>query len=586
MAAQNCRIGSLVIANPSQAEVTMSATFSSIYACDDNTITITVRSDIDIELCDGTCGMVTVSGLSGVSVDDPATDLTSTSSIVDSGTAPTFSSGTLTFKLAIKLIKDTDYQIELASKNAESVQVAPALNIQFSCVSSVLSSSPTGVGIVGPLLAATTCAGHTTNSPGAENTVTVRLTLAGPIKTACLPSITLSGLSGVQICGAGAQSSILGGTDAGKFDVTANGDDAALAVSAELITLTPKEDLAAGDLEFTMTVRNPCYKQSGSDILAKLAYGQTPGGQVKNPPAESAVVTLNTCADLGPASASDKKPAKTHAPAFTSLTLASTSALEGANIITLGFTANFDFREGMAFKLEGLTDITEPVSGDSTFAAEVDSAKGVLTLTALQDISAGTATPFAASVTNMPLGSGPATVVLSVTGYMCGCAGTVEGDAVSTVGPYKPTTDSFDFMEYSEVRKYDTDGDFSWSASEFAAWAAASGNAGSFADIDVDGDGVLSSAEYAAAISAGTITALAFPWGSSNYSHCFLHHTMLQLRDMTKSGTGPQYRTGGLGKLMVVEVFESWICVAGHACSWPKDQVSAIPSSLTPTTFW
>ena len=61
------------------------------------------------------------------------------------------------------------------------------------------------------------------------------------------------------------------------------------------------------------------------------------------------------------------------------------------------------------------------------------------------------------------------------------------------------------------------------------------------------------------------------PWGSNRYSHCTLNHTMQDLGKL--AGTASRYKTGGLGRLMVDGVFESWVCLPGHECSPRPDEV-------------
>ena len=53
--------------------------------------------------------------------------------------------------------------------------------------------------------------------------------------------------------------------------------------------------------------------------------------------------------------------------------------------------------------------------------------------------------------------------------------------------------------------------------------------------------------------------------------HCSLSLTWKQLR---KGWSGYGYVTGGLGKVMIVESFEVWLCASSpHPCAAPRDPV-------------
>ena len=62
-------------------------------------------------------------------------------------------------------------------------------------------------------------------------------------------------------------------------------------------------------------------------------------------------------------------------------------------------------------------------------------------------------------------------------------------------------------------------------------------------------------------------------WGSSLYRHCLLNFTMLDMTRSMQSATPIAFKTGGLGHLLVEDVYEAWVCVAHHACSDPMSEV-------------
>ena len=62
-------------------------------------------------------------------------------------------------------------------------------------------------------------------------------------------------------------------------------------------------------------------------------------------------------------------------------------------------------------------------------------------------------------------------------------------------------------------------------------------------------------------------------WGSSLYTHCLLNLTMQDMSKSQESDTPVTFATGGLGHLLVEDVYEAWVCVAHHACSDPLHEV-------------
>jgi hypothetical protein len=149
--------------------ITLSSESFSIYPCDNNLLKLFIESDIDILVCPGTCNMITIKGLSGVTV--PAvTALTSDQNNIDAS-VPLASfdpaMGTLTFTLTNKITKGTKMTLTLPVKNSEKVQSAPMLGLTMTCREVVLVGGRNGVRIVTPWnTAPAPCIQHMTNSPG------------------------------------------------------------------------------------------------------------------------------------------------------------------------------------------------------------------------------------------------------------------------------------------------------------------------------------------------------------------------------------------------------------------------------------
>ena len=148
--------------------ITLSSESSSIYPCDDNTLKLFIESDIDILVCPDSCNVITIRGLSGLTVPD-VTTLTSDQSNIDASDPKAFdpAMGTLTFSLTNKITKSTSMTLTLRVKNSEKVQSAPVLGLTLSCREVVLVGLRNGAQIVTPWDTATApCIQHTTNSPG------------------------------------------------------------------------------------------------------------------------------------------------------------------------------------------------------------------------------------------------------------------------------------------------------------------------------------------------------------------------------------------------------------------------------------
>ena len=63
---------------------------------------------------------------------------------------------------------------------------------------------------------------------------------------------------------------------------------------------------------------------------------------------------------------------------------------------------------------------------------------------------------------------------------------------------------------------------------------------------------------------------LNYKWETQEYSHCHCDWTWKEMRERFKShfyDEGPRYRTGALGKLMVPDKYEVWLCIEDHYCS-------------------
>jgi hypothetical protein len=149
--------------------ITLSSQSSSIYPCDDNILELFIESDIDILVCPDSCNVITIKGLSGVTV--PAlTELKSDQNNIDTSvTLASFdpATGTLTFRLTGKITTGTKMTLTLPVKNSEKVQSAPVLGFTLSCREVVLVGGRNGARIVTPWNTVTApCIQHTTNSPG------------------------------------------------------------------------------------------------------------------------------------------------------------------------------------------------------------------------------------------------------------------------------------------------------------------------------------------------------------------------------------------------------------------------------------
>jgi hypothetical protein len=273
----------------------------------------------------------------------------------------------------------------------------------------------------------------------------------------CSPSIRIEGLNG-ESCGSGT------GPQASTLTVSSDPDFAFFPAGSflgagpvELITLNATAQVAAGENRVEFHVTNPCKKQGGSLVSAWVVYNKqaAPGYPASTVQSindfKLQKIELGVCAPQSQfALSSDAKPIKTHAPALTKLTLTSSSAVaEVSNDISIIFTANFDFKTGMGFKIEGLLDVTGPatVQPGSLYTAQLDSTKGILTVIADSTVTAATTdTTFVVTVINKKYGMGQVPILVSVTGYTCGCVGTSGGDAVSTIGPFPPAVTGFLFM--------------------------------------------------------------------------------------------------------------------------------------------
>jgi len=497
---------------------TFTVAVTSAYPCDDNTLTLTLSSDIDIEVCPDSCNEVTITGLSGVTVADATTVTSDLSNIDASATSFNSATGTLKFTLNGKMAAAAPMTLTVIAKNSEKEQAAPVLDLAMSCRAVNLISAPSGLAIISPWDTTTApCIQHLTNSPGSMNTVTVKLALVGPLKNDCSPSIRIEGLNGESCGETGSQASTFTATSDANFVFSPAGTFME-AGPLDLIELdTANSDIpgpATYDVEFYVT--NPCQKQSGAMVSAWIVYNKqaTTGNPASTTQSIESFrlnkIQLGVCAG-GTLTGSDAKPIKTHAPAFSKLELSSSDATaSAANDISIVFAANFVFKKGMGFKIEGLVDVqgVATVSAGS-IVASLDSTKGVLTVTADSAVAVATETTFTVGLTNKAYGSGPVSLLVSVFGYTCGCVGTAAGDTVSTIGPYQPGG-TFQFMTYDanglEVLKYDLDGSGGWSASEFAAYAAATGNAGvNVADIDSNGDGLIEYSELNTAVNGGSL---------------------------------------------------------------------------------
>ena len=495
------------------------------YPCvSNNRMQIVLKPDIDIEICDGSCDMVAITGLTGMTVANIATALTSSPDVIsrDSTDGPTFdnATGTLTFKLTAKLSANTNYIVWLLVTNSHKIQAAPRLGITISC-HSVFVGMPAGMEIIHAFRADVAhvlpCVGHSTNSPGALNRVSLQLHLSGPLVHACTPKIMIEGLNGAQSCGAGAQATVLKkdtastNSDMFLFDQVAVGGPLRQG-SVQQLTLATSADVGAGDYTLFFNVSNACSKQQGSSAISAWVVYSADSGTASTP-AEQALarshrMALSVCQNAPLSPAANAKPLRTHAPSLIITALTSSSADAGAaNSISVEFMANFALKPGMSMVIQGLVDVTgQPMVTAGNIVAQLDSVKGVLTLTATAAVAESTtATTWSVTTKNKPAGSGAVRILLSMTGYSCGCAGTAQGNAVSTIGPFEPAA-GFDFMNSSFIRTggYDLDADGIWSESEFTAFATDSGNGGvPFNTVDTDGDGVLNKTEYEAAVAPG-----------------------------------------------------------------------------------
>jgi len=496
------------------------------YPCvSNNSMQIVLKPDIDIEICDGSCDRVAITGLTGMTVANITTALTLSHDVIsrDSTDGPTFdnATGTLTFKLTAKLSANTDFTIQLLVTNSHEIQAAPVLGITISC-HSVFVGMPAGMEIIPAFRADVAnvlpCVGHSTNSPGALNRVSLKLHLSGPLVHACTPKITIEGLSGAQSCGAGAQATVLKKDTAGTnsdmflFDQVAVGGPLGQG-SVQQLTLATSADVGAGDYTLFFNVSNACSKQQGSSVISAWVVYSADSGTAptlaEQALARSHRTTLSVCQNATLFPAANAKPFRTHAPSLTITALTSSSAVAGAaNNISVEFMANFALKPGMSMVIQGLVDVTgQPMVTAGIIVAQLDSVKGVLTLTATAAVAESTtATTWTVTTTNKPAGSGDVRILLSLDGYECGgCAGAEQGDAVSTIGPFEPAA-GFDFMNSSFIRTggYDLDANGIWSESEFTAFATVSGNSKVlFSSVDTDGDGVLNKTEYEAAVAPG-----------------------------------------------------------------------------------
>ena len=59
---------------------------------------------------------------------------------------------------------------------------------------------------------------------------------------------------------------------------------------------------------------------------------------------------------------------------------------------------------------------------------------------------------------------------------------------------------------------------------------------------------------------------------------------MRDLRNPMQSVMPITFKTGGLGHLLVQDVYEAWVCVAHHACSDPVNEVR-LPFCTFPSVF-
>ena len=289
----------------------------------------------------------------------------------------------------------------------------------MSCRGVILDGTPSGLAIVNPWRSAAPCIQHLTNAPGSRNTVTVKLALDGPLKNDCSPSILIEGLNGVSCGETGSQASIFTAASSPNFVFS---DTATYMASGPLDQIeldTANSDVAAGDYDVQFYVTNPCQKQSGSIVSAWVVYNKQAATGTASSTAsveefKDYKIQLGVCAS-SQLTGSDAKPIKTHAPAFSKLEISSSDATGSAtNQIAITFTANFVFKKGMGFKVEGLLDVTGTATPSAGIVAQLDSTKGVLTVTADSVVAAATETIFSVDVTNKAYGHGPVALLVSV----------------------------------------------------------------------------------------------------------------------------------------------------------------------------
>ena len=72
-------------------------------------------------------------------------------------------------------------------------------------------------------------------------------------------------------------------------------------------------------------------------------------------------------------------------------------------------------------------------------------------------------------------------------------------------------------------------------------------------------------------------------WGSSTYKHCTLDKTIQHLTRSKSAGEPIVFATGGLGRFLVANVYEVWICLSNvdHPCARHGDHVRISDFTLT-----
>jgi len=293
---------------------TVTVDMNSAAPCAENIITLSMKSDVDVQFencCSNAKTTVTVTGFRGAKK-------TSTFAVTGSGINDIFNAstaafddttGTLTITMKSNLLKTSDQVLTFTLKNdLEQPETAvPEVQVTANCVA-ITHNSVSGIIITNPL-PASACLSQSSPWPHALNTLTLTLGtgFSSPLLSACKPRVVLTGLSGAEYCTDGSPGT-LAGDDAAKFALGRWGD------SGLYFNVTADIGTASDSITVSTTIFNPVAAQNAPLAMLQMYYGATqlPGTMMVTTCSTSTLTTA--AADYQ--KTGDSKALKVRSPAF------------------------------------------------------------------------------------------------------------------------------------------------------------------------------------------------------------------------------------------------------------------------------